>query len=66
MYVIWSRGNEPLDFPIDTQDNVISRRKRETHSHITTHSQAIPETNLDHGTVMVQLLRADKLEIPER
>lgn len=60
MYVIWSRGDEPLNFPIDTQENTISRTKRAMHSH------SIPETDEDHGTIMVQLLRADKLEIPER
>lgn len=57
MYVIWSRGDEQLIFPIDTQESKLDRNKRES---------PIPKIDKDHGMVMVQLLRADKLEIPER
>lgn len=60
MYIIWSRGDDQLIFPIDTQENKPGRNKRETHS------PPIPAVDEDHGTVMVQLLRADKLEIPEK
>lgn len=62
MYILWSRGAEILNFPMDYEVNGTSshRNKREGHSHS-------PHRNgPNDGLVMAQLLRADKLVIPER
>lgn len=61
MYILWSRGSEILNFPMDYEINGTSNRhKREGHSHSPHRSGA------NDGLVMAQLLRADKLVIPER
>lgn len=65
MYILWSRGSEILNFPMDYESNTTSttttnRHKREGHSH------SPHRTGADDGLVMAQLLRADKLVIPER
>lgn len=62
MYLLWSRGTETLSFPMDIDQtaNADGRRKRADHSHTMQGMQK------NDGTVMVQLLRADKLEIPEK
>lgn len=54
MYILWSRGSEPLEFPMNIENPAGSRKKRESHAHGS------------DGTIMAQLLRADKLEIPEK
>lgn len=63
MYVLWSRGFEPLAFPMEITINNTNqgRGKREVHSH-----SSSTTTNQNDGIVMVQLIRADKLEIPEK
>lgn len=67
MYILWSRGSEILNFPMDYETNTTSiatahRHKREGHSH----SQSPHRIGANDGLVMAQLLRADKLVIPER
>lgn len=60
MYLLWSRGIEQLEFPMSYNRNneTATRDKREVHKH--SHDAS------NDGVVMAQLLRADKLEIPER
>lgn len=65
MYILWSRGSEILNFPMDydtntSSINTVHRHKREGHSHSPHRAGA------NDGLAMVQLLRADKLVIPER
>lgn len=61
MYILWSRGSQILNFPMDYETNeTVQRHKREGHSHSPHH------TGTNDGLVMAQLLRADKLVIPER
>lgn len=61
MYLLWSRGSQALTFPMEYETNeTIPRRKRES-SHSGLHGGGVND-----GTVMVQLLRADKLEVPEK
>lgn len=65
MYILWSRGSEILNFPMDyetntTTINAVHRHKREGHSH------SPHRAGINDGLVMAQLLRADKLVIPER
>lgn len=60
MYILWSRGIEALEFPMDIGINSTNRRKREDHSHV------IENIGINDGTLMVQLLRADKLQVPEK
>lgn len=61
MYILWSRGSEILNFPMDYEINGTSQRhKREGHSH------SPHRSGVNDGLVMAQLLRADKLVIPER
>lgn len=68
MYILWSRGSEILNFPMDYETNATTtiatahRHKREGHSH----SHSPHRTGANDGLVMAQLLRADKLVIPER
>lgn len=63
MYILWSRGSEILNFPMDYETNTTAHRhKREGHSH----SHSPHRTGANDGLVMAQLLRADKLVIPER
>lgn len=67
MYILWSRGSEILNFPMDYETNTTTistahRHKREGHSH----SHSPHRTGANDGLVMAQLLRADKLVIPER
>lgn len=63
MYILWSRGVEILNFPMDYEINGTSsnRQKREGHSHSSPH-----RNGANDGLVMAQVLRADKLVIPER
>lgn len=63
MYILWSRGSQTLNFPMDYEINGTSshRHKREQHSH----SHSPHRTGINDGLVMAQLLRADKLIIPE-
>lgn len=58
MYVIWSHGDELLDFtlPIPTVMLQMNNDHNNEHGHSNNHPKNV---------VMVQLLRADKLEIPE-
>lgn len=63
MYILWSRGSDILNFPLDYEINGTSHRhKREGHSH----SHSPHRNGANDGLVMAQLLRADKLVIPER
>lgn len=66
MYILWSRGEEILNFPMDYELNGTSqqnqRHKREGHSH----SHSPHRSGANDGLVMAQVLRADKLVIPER
>lgn len=71
MYLLWSRGSEALNFPMDYDVNGTTttaasyRPKREAHSsHPHLHSPH--RIGINDGLVMAQLLRADKLVIPER
>lgn len=58
MYILWSRGSSDLIFPMEISGNdSLHRAKRDTNMH--QHSD-------DDGMVMAQLLRADKLDIPEK
>lgn len=65
MYILWSRGSSLLNFPMDYEISnetlpTSHRHKRDSHSHS-------PHRHSDNdGLVMAQLLRADKLVIPER
>lgn len=59
MYLLWSRGDEMLEFPMPyARDNGTERRKRQVHGHF--------YSSENEGIVMAQLLRADKLDIPEK
>lgn len=61
MYILWSRGSQILNFPMEYETNeTIHRHKREGHS------PSPHRTSANDGLVMAQLLRADKLVIPER
>lgn len=61
MYLLWSRGSQELSFPMDYERNgTIGRRKRESSHH------GIHGVGANDGTIMVQLLRADKLVVPEK
>lgn len=62
MYVIWARGYEDISLPMDIWTRSTHRNKRDDHSQHSSHSADTENT----GIVMVQLLRADKLKIPER
>lgn len=67
MYILWARGSDPLVFPMN-YDNV---NKTSSHPHNPPHkrqghSHSPHRTNENEGLVMAQLLRADKLTIPER
>lgn len=67
MYLLWSRGSEALNFPMDYDVNGTAqhRSKREPHtSH--SHSHSPHRIGINDGLAMAQLLRADKLVIPER
>lgn len=62
MYILWSRGSTDLNFPLEIPSNGSQRRaKREASTH--THGG---DSDINDGMVMAQLLRADKLEIPEK
>lgn len=62
MYLLWSRGSDILNFPMNYEMNETSPpSEHEAHN---LHS---PHRNSDNdGLIMAQLLRADKLVIPER
>lgn len=61
MYLLWSRGTQELTFPMDYETNgTHARRKRESAHH------GIHGGGVNDGTVMAQLLRADKLVVPEK
>lgn len=62
MYLLWSRGSQDLTFPMDYETNatIVRREKRESSHH------RIYGVGANDGTVMVQLLRADKLVVPEK
>lgn len=61
MYLLWSRGSHELEFPMEYETNgTIVRRKRESTHH------GIHGVGANDGTIMVQLLRADKLDVPEK
>lgn len=62
MYVIWARGFEDINLPMDIWTRSTHRHKRDDHS-LQSNQLADSENT---GIVMVQLLRADKLKIPER
>lgn len=58
MYILWSRGSNILDFPMDYEINGTTHRIKRGES---------PHHHSDNdGLIMAQLLRADKLVIPER
>lgn len=62
MYLIWSRGSDILNFPMNYEINETSH-----HSEHEAHNLHSPHRNGDNdGLLMAQLLRADKLVIPER
>lgn len=61
MYLLWSRGSQELTFPMEYERNdTIGRRKREISHH------GIHGVGANDGTIMAQLLRADKLAVPEK
>lgn len=67
MYILWSRGSDLLSFPMDydsSANETSDRSKRDEHRHLHLHSPHHQSEN--GGLVMAQLLRADKLVIPER
>lgn len=67
MYILWSRGSEILNFPMDYERNGTSHRhKREGHSESHMQSHSPHRNDANNGLVMTQLLRADKLVIPEK
>lgn len=67
MYIIWSRGSDRLIFPMDYNVNETSHRhKREENTHVHSHSGSPVRTGINDGLVMTQLLRADKIVVPER
>lgn len=62
MYILWSHGSNELNFPMEISTNDSRRRaKRDVLSH--KHSD---EYDRNDGMIMAQLLRADKLDIPEK
>lgn len=62
MYVLWSQTNETVDFSQNSETRPKTSIMRENFSSY--HKNA---SNLStSGMIMVQLLRADKLEIPEK
>lgn len=62
MYILWSHGMNDLNFPMEISMNDTRRRaKRDAHVH--RHGE---DADRNDGMVMAQLLRADKLEIPEK
>lgn len=62
MYVLWSQTNETVDFSQNSESTPKSSIMRETFSSYHKNSSTLNTS----GMVMVQLLRADKLEIPEK
>lgn len=64
MYLLWSRGYDDITFPMIISTNASAKRAKRAahgHSHVQMDSQAASD-----GMLMAQLLRADKLEIPEK
>lgn len=62
MYVLWSQTNSTLDFS-HTSD--VTPKTSIMQENFSSHHKNTSNMNLS-GMVMVQLLRADKLEIPEK
>lgn len=62
MYVLWSQTNETLDFSQNLESTPKASIMRENFSSYHRNSSNVNTS----GMVMVQLLRADKLEIPEK
>lgn len=61
MYLMWSRGSQELIFPMEYETNAtVGRHKRDTMQH------SIQSAGANDGMVMAQILRADKLVVPER
>lgn len=64
MYLLWSRGFDDITFPmLITTNSSVKRTKRAAHAHAHVHNY---NQMVNDGMLMAQLLRADKLEIPER
>lgn len=62
MYVLWSQTNETVDFSHNSDVTPKTTIMREKFSSMHTNSSNLNTS----GMVMVQLLRADKLEIQEK
>lgn len=62
MYVLWSQTNETVDFSQNSEVTPETSIMRENFSSMHRNSSNLNTS----GMVMVQLLRADKLEIPEK
>lgn len=62
MYILWSQTNETLDF---SQNSEITPKTSIMKENFSSYHKNTSNSNTS-GMVMVQLLRADKLEIPEK